>query len=170
LANVIERNFAATATALAGSCRCACAAAIRVFDHERVVAASHEIDENLEAGGAVAIRAADCCLIPRAVASMTRSGKLDGNRALTTATCASYCHIVSNVERDRSTVDVQDCADDGICRFFEVLDGYGVKSRLMPAANRCDLNGDTIVWADVHARRQHRAYGAFFTLAFRGFF
>ena len=47
LANVIERNFAATATALAGSCRCACAAAIRVFDHERVVVAGEKIDEDL---------------------------------------------------------------------------------------------------------------------------
>jgi hypothetical protein len=100
---------------------------------------------------------------------MTRSGKLDGNRALTTATCASYCHIVSNVERDRSTVDIQDCADDGSGRFFQILDAYGVKSALMSPANRGDLNGDTILGADVHTRGKHRAYIAFFTPAFRGF-
>ena len=42
-----------------------------------------------EAGGAVAVKACACCLTPAAIASMTRSGKLDGNRARTTATCAS---------------------------------------------------------------------------------
>jgi hypothetical protein len=36
-----------------------------------------------EAGGAVFIKACACCLTPAAIASMTRSGKLDGNRART---------------------------------------------------------------------------------------